>query len=94
MIDGLRTSYQDFTRKLLQKGKKLQTEEAVSWIVLCHQLPRETQLCGNATSIEADFVRRMIEGAEPDFSLHGHIHQAPTNIGGSWIWQKGGNHLF
>ena len=89
MIDGLRMNYQDFTRKLLQTGKKLQTEEGVPWIVLCHQPPGETPLCGNATSPEADFVRRMIEAAEPDFSLHGHIHEAPTNPGGSWIWQQG-----
>ena len=89
IIDGLRTSYQDFTRKLLQTGKKLQKEEGVPWIVLCHQPPGETPLCGNATSPEADFVRRIIEEAEPDFSLHGHIHQAPTNADGSWIWQKG-----
>ena len=31
----------------------------------------------------------MIEAAQPDFSLHGHIHEAPTAHGGSWIWQVG-----
>ena len=38
---------------------------------------------------DADLARMMIEAASPDFSLHGHIHQAPTSPGGLWIWQLG-----
>jgi Icc-related predicted phosphoesterase len=30
----------------------------------------------------------MIKASEPDFSVHGHVHQAPTAPGGSWIWES------
>jgi hypothetical protein len=40
-------------------------------------------------ALEADFARRMIEAADPDFSIHGDIHQAPIVPGGSWICELG-----
>ncbi len=88
-IDGYRTTYSDFVKNLLRLGKRLQAEEGVPWIVLCHEPPGETPLSAKYVAPEADFARRMIEAAEPDFSLHGHIHHAPNAPGGSWIWQMG-----
>ena len=89
VIDGYRTTYLDFTKNLLRSGQTLQSEEAVPWIVLNHEPPEATPLAGSYTAPEADFARRMIESAQPDFSLHGHIHEAPTGRSGSWIWQLG-----
>lgn len=87
VIDGYRTTYLDFIRNLLRAGRKLQVEEKVPWILLNHEPPGETPLAATYTAPEADFARRIVEAAKPDFSLHGHIHQAPTARGGSWIWQ-------
>jgi len=89
IMDGYRTTYIDFVKNLLRMGKKLQAEAVVPWIVLCHEPPGETPLSATYVAPEADFARRMIEAAEPDFSLHGHIHQAPKSPGGSWICQVG-----
>lgn len=89
VIDGYRTSYLDFVKKLLRAGRRLRDEEGVPWIVLNHEPPGETPLSATYQAPEADFTRRLIEAAAPDFSLHGHIHQAPTARGGSWIWQLG-----
>lgn len=88
-IEGDHTTYFDFVKHLLSQGKKLQAEEGVPWIVLCHEPPGETPLSATYTAPEADFARRMIEAYEPDFSLHGHIHQAPEASSGSWTWQLG-----
>lgn len=89
-LNGYRTTYLNFTKSHLRKGKKLQVEESVPWIVLCHEPPSESPLsAGCAANPEVDFARKMIEDAEPDFSLHGHVHQAPTTAGGNWIWQHG-----
>ncbi|MEI6033613.1 MAG: metallophosphoesterase [Verrucomicrobiae bacterium] len=89
VINGYRTTFVDFATNLLMIGKKLQEEESVPWIVLCHEPPGETPLAATYIAREADLARMMIEAAAPDFSLHGHIHQAPTSPGGLWIWQIG-----
>jgi hypothetical protein len=91
LIDGYRTNYLDFVKRLLHAGRKIKEKERVPWIVLNHEPPGGTPLSATYVAPEADFARRIIEAAEPDFSLHGHVHQAPTAPGGSWIWQLGGN---
>ena len=83
MINGCRTNFIDFTTKLLRSGKRLQVEECVPWMVVCHEPPGNTPLAANYTAREADFARMIIEAAGPDFSLHGHIHE------GFWICQLG-----
>jgi len=83
VVDGYRTTYFDFVKRLLQAGRKIKNEERVPWIVLNHEPPGGTPLSAAYAAPEADFARRIIEAAEPDFSLHGHIHQAPTAPGGS-----------
>ena len=90
-MDGYRTTYIDFdfVKNLLRVGKRLKVEACVPWIILFHEPPGGTPLSATSISPEEDFARRIIETAEPDFSLHGHIHQAPTNPGGSWIWKTG-----
>ena len=89
VVDGYRTSYLDFVKKLLKAGRKIKDEEGVPWIVLNHEPPGGTPLSATYFAPEADFTRRIINAAEPDFSLHGHIHQAPTSPGGFWIFQLG-----
>ena len=88
VIGGTRINYLDFVRDLLRAGRKLQTEET-PWIVLFHEPPEGTPVAATYSAMEADFTRRTIEAAKPDFSLHGHIHQAPTAKGGSWNAQLG-----
>ncbi len=88
-VDEKPTAYADITRELLRAGKKLRAEERAPWLILCHEPPGGTPLTAGYTAPEADFTRRLIEAAEPDFSLHGHIHDAPTSTGGSWIWRIG-----
>lgn len=89
VFNGYRTTYIDFVRGILKTGRKIKEEESIPWIVLCHEPPGGTPLSANYSAPEADFARRIIEASEPDFSLHGHVHEAPTSPGGSWIWQLG-----
>lgn len=89
ILKGCRTNYADFTQELLQQGKKLQTEENVPWIVLTHEPPADTPLSVNYYAPGAEFTRKLIESAQPDFSLHGHAHYSPTAPDGLWIWQMG-----
>ncbi|MFQ3577666.1 MAG: metallophosphoesterase [Verrucomicrobiia bacterium] len=89
LLDGYRTNYLDFVKNLLRSGRKLKEEEKVPWIILNHEPPLETPLATNYSSPEADFSRRLIEAAGADFSLHGHIHHAPTATDDSWIHQLG-----
>jgi len=84
-----RTNYTDFVKGLLCEGRNIQAQNNIPWIVLCHEPPGRTPLSATYVAPEADFARRMIEEAEPDFSLHGHVHQAPVVPGGSWIWRLG-----
>jgi Icc-related predicted phosphoesterase len=88
LLDGYRASYLDFVKGLLHAGKKLQAE-GLPWIILNHEPPAQTPLATGYVAAEADFARRLLESAQPDFSLHGHIHQAPTAEGGCWVWQLG-----
>jgi Icc-related predicted phosphoesterase len=88
MVSGCRTNFIDFTTKLLRRGKILQTEESVPWIVLCHEPPGNTPLAATYAAREADLARMMIEAAAPDFSGHGHIHE------GFWACQLGKNLCF
>ena len=94
VIEGHQTTYLDFVKHLLHAGQKLKEEKPIPWIVLNHEPPGKTPLSATYVAPEADFARRMIEAAQPDFSLHGHIHQAPTAPGGSWIWQLGSTVCF
>lgn len=91
LLNDHTVSYHEFVRDLLQEGKRLQAD--MPWIVLCHEAPGETPLAATSVAFnvafEAVYARKMIEAAQPDFSLHGHIHRAPTAPGGSWIWQLG-----
>ena len=89
VVNGNSTTYVDFTKSLLLTGKKLQSEEGVPWIVLCHEPPGDTPLAATYLEPAADVARMLIESAQPDFSLHGHVHEAPTSAGGLWIWQVG-----
>jgi len=89
VTDGYRTTYPDFVKSLLSAGAKLRETYEVPWIVLNHEPPARTQLAINYETPEADFARKIIEDFQPDFSLHGHIHDSPTANGGSWIWQNG-----
>jgi Icc-related predicted phosphoesterase len=59
-----------------------------------HEPPIDTALAVNYLATEAAFTRRIIESAQPDFSLHGHIHEAPTRDGGSWREQLGATLCF
>jgi len=83
-----KTSHLEFVRRLLAEGMRYQAAGA-TWILLAHEPPSGTPLCAGYEAGEADFTRQMIESAQPDFSLHGHLHEAPGKKGGSWIWQLG-----
>ena len=87
LVNARTISYHEFVRDLLREGKRLKTK--MPWFVLCHEPPGNTPLAATYIAFEADFARMMIESGQPDFSLHGHIHQAPTSPGGAWIWQLG-----
>lgn len=88
-VDGQSTTYLDFVKSLLHAGRKVKDESGAPWIILHHEPPADTPLAVRYASPEAAFSRRLIEAAEPDFSLHGHIHQAPTTPDGSWICRIG-----
>ena len=87
LVNDRNIPYHEFVLGLLREGKLLQAD--MPWIILCHEPPGDTPLAATYVAAEADFARKLIEAAQPDFSIHGHIHQAPTAPGGSWIWQLG-----
>lgn len=89
VVDGYRTNYLTHVKSLLQKGKKLQTEEGTPWIVLCHEPPALSPLCREYDKPEGHFAKELILEAQPDFSLHGHIHLGPTFPEGSWHCKLG-----
>jgi len=89
IVDGRRITYLGFVKDLLSRGRTLREENAVPWIVLNHEPPATTPLAAGYDAPEASFARRMIEAAQPDFSLHGHMHEEPTASNGCWIWQIG-----
>ena len=93
IVDGKPIAFLDFVKRLLHEGKKLRAEEGVPWLILCHEPPGGTPLSatsvpGARTALGVDFAS-VIQAWQPDFSLHGHIHDAPTAPGGSWIWRIG-----
>lgn len=88
-VDGRRTSYFSLVNQLMNCGKQLREEKGIPWIVLCHEPPSGTPLAPSYTALGADLVRRHIESHQPDFSVHGHLHQAPTAVGGNWICRLG-----
>jgi predicted phosphodiesterase len=90
IVDGKPASFLDFVKHLLREGKKRRAEERVPWLILCHEPPGGAPvLSATGAAPEPDFATRVIKAAEPDFSLHGHFHNAPTAPGGSWIWRIG-----
>jgi Icc-related predicted phosphoesterase len=90
IVGGKAAKFPDFVRLLLQKGSQLRTLEQVPWLVVWHEPPGGTPLSTpNAAGPEAEFVRRHLETAQADFSLHGHIHHAPTAPAGAWLWRLG-----
>jgi hypothetical protein len=88
-LGGETITYTDYVDGLLKAGRALKDEHEVPWLVLNHEPPGGTPLAAGYLAPEADFARRLLESTQPDFSLHGHIHQAPTVKGGFWIWQLG-----
>lgn len=81
--------FANFVMRLLREGKELQATERVPWFVLWHEPPGGTPLSVPNAGAGADFARRLIETAQPDFSLHGHIHHAPSASAGTWIYRLG-----
>jgi Icc-related predicted phosphoesterase len=88
-IEGKMIPHIDFIKALLRQGDDLRKQEKAPWIVLIHEPPAPSPLAVGYSAPEAEFTRRIIELAQPDFSLHGHIHDAPMRQGGSWIWHIG-----
>jgi Icc-related predicted phosphoesterase len=89
IVDGKPASFLDFVKHLLREGKKLRAEERVPWLILCHEPPGGTPSSATSAVLAPDFATQAIKAAEPDFSLHGHFHNAPTAPGGAWIWRIG-----
>lgn len=81
--------FESYVTSLIRKGRSLRERHQVPWIILMHEPPIDTALAVDYLATEAAFTRRIIESAQPDFSLHGHIHEAPTRNGGSWREQIG-----
>ena len=91
-VNGGTVSYHEFVTEILHEGQQLQRE--MPWIVLCHEPPIETPLATTYDAPEAKYARLLIESSRPDFSIHGHVHQAPMSPGGLWIWQLGATICF
>ena len=89
IVNSKPIGFANFVMSLLREGKKLHAAEHVPWFVLWHEPPGGTPLSIPNAGPEADFGRRLIEATEPDFSLHGHIHHAPTAAAGTWICRLG-----
>lgn len=84
-----RSAYLALVGRLAEEGRRIKTERGIPWIVLLHQPPGETPLAAGANTSRLNSSRRFLESTQPDFSLHGHIHRAPSEKNGSWIWQIG-----
>jgi Icc-related predicted phosphoesterase len=84
VVQGAKISYLDQVKSLLHEGHRLREKLARPWILLHHEPPIETAISAGYDMAEAAFSRRLLEAAGPDFSIHGHIHEAPHRTGGSW----------
>lgn len=82
-------NFQDYVASLIRKGRELRRKHGAPWLVLMHEPPIDTALAIDCHTTEAAFTRQIIELAQPDFSVHGHIHEAPFREGGSWRAQLG-----
>lgn len=88
-VDGKTVAHLDFIKSLLHEGRRLREVNQALWVLLVHEPPAPSPIAADYVSPEAEFTRRILEAAEPDFSLHGHIHYAPAAFDGSWISKIG-----
>lgn len=66
------------------------TREKRRWMWVHHAPPQDSPTAWTRKGYFGDAnLREMILKHQPDFVLCGHIHQAPFNVGGSWIDQIG-----
>lgn len=72
-------------KNILREAKRLQLQKRAPFLLLFHEPPNRTPLAMGHDPLEMDFCRRMIEAAEPDFSLHGHLHEATDGRTRGWI---------
>jgi Icc-related predicted phosphoesterase len=83
-LRGESSHYLDYIEQVIDCGQRLRERHHSPWIIVTHEPPAGSPVIGTFVSGESEFTRRIIERASPDFSLHGHVHEAPQNRGGSW----------
>lgn len=93
-VSGTPVQYLDHLNALLHRGARFRAERSLPWIVLHHEPPIETAIAAEYDAREAAFSRQILSAAKPDFSLHGHIHDAPNQPSGSWIDRVGSTICF
>lgn len=86
-VGGRFVPYVDYVASLLEAGKKFQAD--YPWLVLFHEPPLETRLCVDYAAMEGRFARQLIEKWEPDWSLHGHVHESVANPDGDFFDRLG-----
>lgn len=82
-------NFADYVAGLVRAGSDLRKKHGAPWILLAHEPPVDTPLAVDYFSGEAMQTRQVIESAQPDFSLHGHLHESPTHDRGAWRTQIG-----
>lgn len=85
LVDGASVSYLEHIKALLHTGHSLREETRAPWMILHHEPPAETAISAGYDAAEAAFSRRIIAAAGPDFSVHGHIHEAYRHEAGGWF---------
>ena len=86
-VGGHSVPYVDYVARLLDEGKKLQGD--YPWLVLFHEPPIETRLFVDYAVEEGRFARQLIEKWQPDWSLHGHIHESVDHPDGNFFDRLG-----
>jgi Icc-related predicted phosphoesterase len=92
LIDGRMIPFPEYVDRLLEAGKALQRNHP--WLVLIHEPPIDTALSIDYHSWEANFTRQLIEKWQPDWSLHGHLHESVGAVEGSFHEQIGNTICF
>lgn len=75
--------------RLFASGAAIRDEEGLPWLVIHHEPPDSTPICGDA--IGSGQLAGLVMRHQPDLVICGHIHQAPfmRSMGGNWYHRIG-----
>lgn len=81
--------YLRFVEALLAEGAAMRTTFEVPWLLLDHSPPADTPLAPDHFDTRSLMTSHYIATHHPNFSIHGHLHSAPSHEDGAWYCRTG-----